>query len=249
MQSTRKITRLFILFLLTPVAYPVMAALHDRGGGLVYDDVLDITWMQDTGLANAQLGQDINWASANAWAANLVFAGYSDWRLPNMDIDDDGSFVDCKDAAVTELACRDNEFSYMYVYNGITNPAPGGFISLGVLYYWSSTDSQMFPGLAMLFRFNTGFGGITSKITVNRHAWAVRDGDSVAPVADGDLAPLGEPDGILDAGDLLVAIRIVHGDLVSTPLELVHGDVYPPGAPDGAINIQDLILIRQLVAP
>lgn len=29
----------------------VHAALHDRGGGLVYDDVLDITWLANANLA------------------------------------------------------------------------------------------------------------------------------------------------------------------------------------------------------
>ena len=30
---------------------PVYAALYDRGEGLIYDDVLDITWLQDANYA------------------------------------------------------------------------------------------------------------------------------------------------------------------------------------------------------
>jgi len=72
-------------------------------------------------------------------------------------------------------------------------------------------------------------------------------GPLVAP--DGDLAPLGAPNGLLNAADLLIVNRIVLGQIVAMPLELAHGDVYPPGAPDGVINMQDLIVIYGLVLP
>jgi hypothetical protein len=62
---------------------------------------------------------------------------------------------------------------------------------------------------------------------------------------DGDLAPLGNPDGIINAADYLIAQRIALGLLVPSGLELSHGDLYPVGAPDGIINIQDMILIMR----
>jgi len=70
---------------------------------------------------------------------------------------------------------------------------------------------------------------------------------SIPSIADGDLAPLGAPDGVLNAADYLIAQRIVLGQITATALELSHGDVYPPGAPDGVINVSDLILIQKLV--
>jgi YVTN family beta-propeller protein len=74
------------------------------------------------------------------------------------------------------------------------------------------------------------------------------DPDPLVPLVspDGDLAPLGAPDGVVNAGDLAIAIRIALGLLTPGTLELAHGDVYPAGAPDGIINIQDLILITQM---
>ena len=61
------------------------AALHDRGGGLIYDDVLNITWLQDANYAKTS-GYDadglMTWGDANAWAASLVYSGFGDWRLP-----------------------------------------------------------------------------------------------------------------------------------------------------------------------
>ena len=64
---------------------------------------------------------------------------------------------------------------------------------------------------------------------------------------DGDLAPLGNPDGIINAADYLIAQRIALGQLTATPLELAHGDLYPVGAPDGVINTSDVLLLLQLI--
>ena len=63
--------------------------------------------------------------------------------------------------------------------------------------------------------------------------------------ADGDVGPLGAPDGLINAADQLVVNRILSGQVTATELEYSHGDVYPVGAPDGVIDIADLILIQQ----
>lgn len=67
------------------------AALHDRGGGLIYDDVLNVTWLQDANYAKTS-GYDVdgmmNWNQATTWAASLSYydnvrnVTYDDWRLP-----------------------------------------------------------------------------------------------------------------------------------------------------------------------
>jgi lysophospholipase L1-like esterase len=72
------------------------------------------------------------------------------------------------------------------------------------------------------------------------------DANSWPVLADGDIAPLGAPDGQINAGDIQVATRIVLGLEVATTLELAHSDLYPPGAPDGMINLQDLILLMKM---
>lgn len=43
------------------------ATLYDRGGGLIYDDVLNITWLQDANYADGKM----TWADADAWADGL----------------------------------------------------------------------------------------------------------------------------------------------------------------------------------
>lgn len=61
------------------------ATLQDRGGGMIYDSYLNITWLQDANYAKTS-GYDadgrMTWSAATTWAANLVYGGYSDWRLP-----------------------------------------------------------------------------------------------------------------------------------------------------------------------
>lgn len=54
------------------------AILLDRGADMVYDTVLDITWTRNANLS----GSTFNWVDANQWAADLVFGGFDDWRLP-----------------------------------------------------------------------------------------------------------------------------------------------------------------------
>src|SRR5262249_41759773 len=56
------------------------AALYDRGHGLIYDSVLNITWVQDAGLA----GSPMHWNDAEAWVGGLTFDGISGWRLPTL---------------------------------------------------------------------------------------------------------------------------------------------------------------------
>jgi hypothetical protein len=70
------------------------AALHDRGNGLIYDDILDVTWLQDANLAATEtfgvsgIRPDGSFAGCNTprrWieamnAAN--YKGFSDWQFP-----------------------------------------------------------------------------------------------------------------------------------------------------------------------
>jgi subtilisin family serine protease len=64
---------------------------------------------------------------------------------------------------------------------------------------------------------------------------------------NGDIAPLGNPDGKVDIADYLVLERIVLGGLTPTAQQLVHGDLYPPLAPDGILDIRDLLLMLKKV--
>jgi len=70
------------------------AVLIDRGGGLIYDSTLNITWLQNATPAAGSVYDDgwnafdgrMSFVNAQAWAANLNYTvgavTYSDWRLP-----------------------------------------------------------------------------------------------------------------------------------------------------------------------
>lgn len=65
--------------------------------------------------------------------------------------------------------------------------------------------------------------------------------------ADGDLAPLGAPDGNINVADYVLARRILHGSLPVTNLALSHADIYPLGAPDGLIDMSDLLVLEKMI--
>ena len=79
------------------------ATLIDRGGGLIYDDVLNITWLQNANLAATNtfgvsgINADgtMSWNTAQAWITAMntaAYLGFSKWRLPTTP-DKGGPFV------------------------------------------------------------------------------------------------------------------------------------------------------------
>lgn len=84
------------------VSGAAQALLIDRGGGLIYDTELNVTWLQDANYAKTS-GYDadgrMNWDDAMTWAANLSYydsvrnVTYTDWRLPFV-VDTDGPDAD-----------------------------------------------------------------------------------------------------------------------------------------------------------
>ena len=76
-------TGVFVAALCLPVPQ-AQALLVDRGSGMLYDTVLNVTWLQDANYAktsNYDADGRMTWSQANTWANGLVYGGYSDWRL------------------------------------------------------------------------------------------------------------------------------------------------------------------------
>lgn len=94
-------TRIAVLVLTTGLSGAAQAALYDRGGGLVFDDDLGVTWLQDANYAQTS-GHDadgeMSWGSAVTWASSLNYydsirnVTYTDWRLPKVSPVDGVSF-------------------------------------------------------------------------------------------------------------------------------------------------------------
>ncbi|MDP2783115.1 MAG: PEP-CTERM sorting domain-containing protein [Sulfurimicrobium sp.] len=114
------------------------AALNDRGGGLLYDDVLNVTWLQDANYAKTSGYDDdggMNWSAANTWASSLNIsrvAGESltGWRLAaNTPVGSDWNYA-WSNNGTTDLGYNvtssHSELGYMYYVNlglkGYVNP-------------------------------------------------------------------------------------------------------------------------------
>ena len=149
----RKIFVLVILILIFGLTISAQATLFNRGGGMVYSDEMDVTWLLDAKYAMTS-GYDadglMTWADANTWAENLTFGGYDDWRLPTFD-----PVYNREDVLLDPVAAADlSEMAYLRFaelvppndYNSLTDPTP--FINLIDLlnwvepWYWSGSPDM-----------------------------------------------------------------------------------------------------------
>jgi hypothetical protein len=64
---------------------------------------------------------------------------------------------------------------------------------------------------------------------------------------DGDVAPWGKPDGIVNAADMLVFTQFILGLKTPTADDLAHGDLHPAGMPDGIIGPPDYMQLFKLI--
>ncbi len=191
------------------------AALFDRGGGMIYDDVLDVTWLQDANYAKTS-GYDadglMTWNAAKTWADNLSFGGYNDWRLPdvqpinggnfNTNFSNDGS----TDTAYNITSTRSELANLFYVslgndgfrdasgaLSGCSSVSPfcltnsGPFINLQPSIYFFGVDITSIR--VWVFNFGSGFQSVNFKNN-SFYAWAVRSGDVVAQNSVPSPAPV-----------------------------------------------------------
>ncbi|MFM8332748.1 MAG: DUF1566 domain-containing protein [Candidatus Methylumidiphilus sp.] len=173
-----------VLVILMSFAASASANLFSRPGGMVYDSDLNITWLQDGNYAKTS-GYDadglMDWSTAMAWADNLVYGGYSDWRLPT---------TGTPDASCDEFNynCIGSELGYLFYHDlGVIahNTATTGnalelakFVNMQTYVYWSATEYST-SSTAMTFIFGNGYEGLGGEGT-EFNAWAVRTGDVAA---------------------------------------------------------------------
>ena len=199
------------------------AALLARGGGMIYDDVLNITWLSD---ANQGAGSSFDngssttdgrmtWDNAVAWAGALVYGGFSDWRLPTT-TQPDPSCGSQFEMLGFGFDCTGSELGHHF-YNNL-----GGNASESVLNqtgdsgqemanlalftnvqsgeYWSGTELALNP-TDSAWAFYTNNGEQNGSFKFNEYfAWAVRPGDVGRVPAPGTLALLGLGLGLLGLG-------------------------------------------------
>ena len=191
------------------------AGLESRAGGtMLYDNVLNITWLADANYAKTSVYDAdglMSWNAANTWAANLVFGGYDDWRLAaNSPVGVDWN-TNYSPAGTTDsgynITSTHSELSYMYHVNlslkssrfpsgnfqtgyGVHgNGTTGGQANVGLVNNLQSNvywSGTAYPGLGgQAFGFDTGPGSQgLYDRTSERYAWAVRSGDVAAPIPE-----------------------------------------------------------------
>ena len=190
------ITKLILVLGLIVVVNSPQAALIDRGGGLIYDTTLNITWLQNANYGAGSVYDDAStgtttdgfmiWQNASGWAANLSYydsvrnVTYDDWRLPATD-----------ESCGFGFNCTTSEMGHLYYvdFGGVAGGSMTNSTNLALFQniqpygYWST----IYPGgvdTAWLFYFHGTFtqnGWQDVGPTGNGlSAWAVRDGDVAA---------------------------------------------------------------------
>ena len=175
------------------------ATLIDIGGGMIYDDELDVTWMQDASYSFTLDGVfRRTWDDATQWAEEVEFYDavrdqvVSDWRLP--------STLNDPSSVGWDTTGMSSELAYMYFVNlgflpnysgDPTSPNPSSdnynpFINLAYRGYWSgtSTDNPDRPDQAWGFHFHFGYQDFTSGSSDELRMWLVTDGNVAARVPE-----------------------------------------------------------------
>ncbi|NYT00553.1 MAG: PEP-CTERM sorting domain-containing protein [Methanocellales archaeon] len=145
----RKIVLAMTLVMVLGIVVSAEAMLYDRGGGLIYCDTLDITWLQDVNYAKTSeydLDGWMTWDEAMTWANNLTYYDsvrdviWGDWRLPTTV---DGAMV----FGFEGDPDGDGDYNYTYGYN-LANSEMGHlfFNELGNKAYRATDGTSPQPG-------------------------------------------------------------------------------------------------------
>lgn len=202
--------RLVLTLILSMLSVGANAALIDRGGGMIYDDLLDITWLQDADYAQTS-GYDadglMSWYDANTWAADLSYGGHDDWRLPTS-LQPDSNCTHGSGSLSWGSTCTGSEMGslhYTTLGTAISQPLSnfGPFTNIQIDKYWTGTaHSGTGTPHAWFFDFANG-EQLADQASGNHTAWAVADGDVAAA-----LVPL--PAAIWLFGSVLGLLALLH---------------------------------------
>ena len=194
-----------LLVLLVLLTGPVQAQLMDRGGGLIYDTALNVTWLQDANFAktsgfspDGHMVQSV----AQAWAESLAYFDpvrnqiLTGWRLPTVGPIDgvalkrDFAFDGTSEVGIN-ISDPKSELAHLF-YVTLGNSANSGNLDTGPFknvatsehfgdWYWtSSTYPYSSDSTRYYFDFASGMQNVSD--VGNAHfAWVLRNGD-IAPV-------------------------------------------------------------------
>ena len=214
------LSRLALAAALSVATLSAQAALVNRGGGMIYDTVQNITWLADmnyaftSGYAAANVGGlgknqilangRMGWDAADAWANNLVYGSFSDWRLPTLNPQDTSCSNNFNAGGSFGLqyfgtGCTGGELSHLFVTDLGNKPNESvlnlagdtaeqianlaRFSNVQSLDYWSGTLYAPGPGHAWYFGAGSGGQSVVGEGGA-LYAVAVRPGDVAASVSE-----------------------------------------------------------------
>ncbi len=207
------------------------ASLIDRGNGLLYDDVLNVTWLQDanyaatSGYTGANSSGKMDWTTATTWAANLIYGGYNDWRM------------------ASNSPINGSSFNYIYAVNGTTDYgyniasiyselAYMYHVNLGLKdYYDTAGNAQNDYGIFGNSTFNgvnqNSYGQNNVGLVHNLQSSVYWSGSEYAPnldlawgfnALDGGQANYGYKGDMVSARDVFYAWAVRPGDVAAVPV-------------------------------
>ena len=188
-----------VLGLVSVSTNTAQASLVDRGGGLIYDTDLNITWLADANyamtsgyistIATTYNDGRMTQQQAVDWAAQLSFGGFDDWRLPSTPVLDSTCSYQSNTLGINfsyGYGCTGGEMSHLYhieLSGTFDSPITSSLDPDLSLFsniqapnsenYWSSLVE---PWGSYGFHFlngGTNYGGADN----NWYVWAVRTGD------------------------------------------------------------------------
>ena len=120
----------------------------DNGDGTVSDNATGLMWTQDDS------GEGLDWVNALQYAENSEFAGYSDWRLPNVKelqgIVDYNYSPSATDASKVGAAIDPDYFNCTPIVNEAGDD--------DYAYYWSSTSANFTSSEPYYYAWYVAFG-------------------------------------------------------------------------------------------
>ncbi len=190
MQISKSVPILLSVISLSISGYS-QAAFIDVGNGMVYDTLLDVTWLKDANYAATQYADSggvqgdadglMSWDSAMAWAAGLTVGGVSGWRLPTI------NFGNPRPSQTGESPNAGNEFGWLWqqLAGGLdTLPLDADispFTNLPYLNgsssssYWSGLETG--PATAERILIDCACWDVYYDKSFELYAWAVHSGD------------------------------------------------------------------------
>ncbi|MFD1622149.1 PEP-CTERM sorting domain-containing protein [Thalassotalea marina] len=188
---TNKVIHQILAISILSVSSVANAGLIDRGNGMIYDDVLDVTWLQDTNLAvtSGYLKADqkgaMNFLVAKEWAEQLTFGGYNDWRLPTITLNASQTYplfseliymfhVNLGNNCFDPDICTPLKTSFVDINSGDTISFFN--VNNNIDNYWTDTEDALNSSHAYSYNKEAN-GNEVAHFNYFQGAWAVRNGD------------------------------------------------------------------------